>query len=111
MSEAVVVVPPLIVGVCLVNDTDHAHSHNLTTITLSPSHLSKHLVELRPLIKSALPSSLSNHQFSFISRHGWEITVAMETTATIEQVYTLFKTHFNYVQIREVPLYMCLVIL
>ena len=77
---------PLIVGVCLINDIDHTHSHTLTAITLPPSHLALPLPNLRPLIKTSLLPSLSNRSFSFISSHDWEINVAMETTATIEQV-------------------------
>lgn len=78
--------PPLIVAVLLASETDSTRGHVVTTLTLSSSHLTLPLTQLRPTLTSSLPSTLRQRSFIFLTTHGWEVEEAMEGATRVSQV-------------------------
>ena len=88
-----------LVGICLVGEVESNTSNVIGIVYMPQSNRSKSLTEFRQEVNSALPQTLSQKHYIFLTTSGWEINETLESTVKVSDVVTdegTVKVRINY---------------
>ena len=78
--------PLCLVGLCLAGESETSTEQVISTLHLPASSRSEKLTACRPVVRNALPESLSQRHFVFLTARGWEINEDLEGVVRVADV-------------------------
>ena len=78
--------PQSLIGLCLIGESETSTDHVIGALHLPPPSRSEKLVTCRSIVRSALPASLSQKHFVFLTSKGWEINEDLESIVKVSDV-------------------------